>query len=134
MMVCPNCGTPLESGSCTKCGPVAAERQPGPAIADNIASAMCYLLLLVTGVLFLTLAPYNHNRKVRFHALQAIFVNVVIVILWVGLSLLGKGLALLISPVFMLFSLILWLLLIWTAWQDERIVLPLIGPMAEKRA
>lgn len=103
-------------------------------MADNIACAMCYLLLLVTGVLFLTLEPYNHNRKVRFHAFQAIFVNVVIILVWVGLSLIGKGWALLISPVFMLACLILWLLLIWTAWQNERLVLPLIGPMAERHA
>jgi uncharacterized membrane protein len=103
-------------------------------MADNIASAMCYLLLLVTGVLFLTLEPYNHNRKVRFHAFQAIFVNLAIIVLWVALSLLGKSLALLISPVFLLACLVLWLLLIWTAWQDERIVLPLIGTMAEKHA
>lgn len=130
---CPSCSGPLENGACPKCATPAAG-QPGTAMADNIASAMCYLLLLVTGVLFLTLEPYNHNRKVRFHAFQAIFVNVVIILVWVGLSLIGKGWALLISPVFMLACLILWLLLIWTAWQNERLMLPLIGPMAERHA
>jgi uncharacterized membrane protein len=40
----------------------------------------------------------------------------------------------LFSPVFTLGTLVLWLLLIWTAWQNERIVLPLIGPLAEKQA
>lgn len=105
-----------------------------PVISDNIASAMCYLLLLVTGVVFLTLEPYSHNRKVRFHALQAIFVNLAIIVFWMAISLVGKGMALLISPVFLLACLVLWLLLIWTAWQNERIVLPLIGSMAEKHA
>jgi uncharacterized membrane protein len=29
---------------------------------------------------------------------------------------------------------VLWLMLIWAAWQNERLVLPVIGPMAEKQA
>ena len=33
---------------------------------------MCYLLPLVTGVLFLVLPTYQRNRFVRFHALQAV--------------------------------------------------------------
>jgi uncharacterized membrane protein len=48
--------------------------------------------------------------------------------------LLGGKLALLISPMFLLACLILWLALIWTAWQNQRIMLPLIGSMAEKQA
>jgi uncharacterized membrane protein len=88
----------------------------------------------VTGVLLLFLDPYRRNRRVRFHAFQAIFVNLVIIALWMGISLLGKSLALLLSPLFLLACLILWLALIWTAWQNERIVLPVIGYMAEKQA
>ena len=52
----------------------------------------------------------------------------------VTISLLGGKLALLISPMFLLACLILWLALIWTAWQNQRIMLPLIGHMAEKQA
>ena len=56
------------------------------------------------------------------------------VVFWVSISLLGGKLALLISPMFLLACLILWLALIWTAWQNQRIMLPLIGSMAEKQA
>jgi uncharacterized membrane protein len=111
-----------------------AARPATPVIDDNIASALCYLLLGVTGVLLLYLEPYKHNRRVRFHAFQAIFLNLAIIIFWVGISFVGKGLALLISPLFLLACLVLWLVLIWAAWQDERLVLPVIGPMAEKQA
>lgn len=132
MPVCPSCGGALDDGVCRRCATSGAPA--APAIEDNIASALCYLLLGVTGVLFLWLEPYSRNRKVRFHAFQAIFVNVAIIVFWVTISLLGGKLALLISPMFLLVCLILWLALIWTAWQNQRIMLPLIGPMAEKQA
>jgi uncharacterized membrane protein len=130
MAVCSSCGAVLDGGRCPHCTASAA----APVIDDNIASALCYLLLGVTGVLLLFLKPYNCNRRVRFHAFQAIFLNLAIVVFWVAISLIGKRVALLISPVFLLACLVLWLALIWTAWQNERLVLPVIGPMAEKQA
>jgi uncharacterized membrane protein len=71
---------------------------------------------------------------VRFHAFQAIFVNLAIIVVWGGISLTGKHVALLLSPLFLLVCMVLWLVLMWTAWQNERLVLPVIGPMAEKQA
>jgi len=124
----------LESGHCMRCGIPETARPATPVIDDNIASALCYLLLGVTGVLLLYLEPYNSNPRVRFHAFQAIFLNLAIIVFWSGLSFIGKGLALLISPVFLLACLVLWLVLIWAAWQNERLVLPVIGHMAEKQA
>jgi uncharacterized membrane protein len=88
----------------------------------------------VTGALLLFIEPYSHNRRVRFHAFQSILVNLVIIVFWVAISLAGRHVALLLSPLFLLGCLVLWLTLIWTAWQDNRLVLPVIGPMAEKQA
>jgi uncharacterized membrane protein len=133
MAVCPSCGAVMEGSACSGCS-AAAERKTAPAIKDNIASALCYLLLGVTGTLMLFLEPYRYNHRVRFHAFQAILVNLAIILIWLAISLLGKSLAMLLSPVFTLGALVLWLVLIWTAWQNERIVLPLIGPLAEKQA
>ena len=127
MAVCPHCGAELEGGVCRHCS-------PSPAIKDNIASALCYLLLGVTGTVMLFLEPYRYNHAVRFHAFQAILVNLAMIVIWMAISLLGKSLAMLLSPVFTLGTLVLWLVLMWTAWQNERIVLPLIGPLAEKQA
>ena len=42
-------------------------------LTDNMAAALCYLLGVLTGILFLVLAPYNQNRAIRFHAFQSIF-------------------------------------------------------------
>ena len=130
MAVCPTCGDTLEGATCARC----ARSDASPTIDDNIASALCYLLLGVTGVLLLYLEPYNSNPRVRFHAFQAIFLNLAIIIFWVGISFVGKGIALLISPLFLLACLVLWLVLIWAAWQNQRLVLPVIGQMAEKQA
>ena len=134
MARCPSCGETLQGATCARCAGEHAEASAAPTIDDNVASALCYLLLGVTGVLLLYLEPYNSNRRVRFHAFQAIFLNLAIIIFWVGFSFVGKGLALLISPVFLLACLVLWLVLIWAAWQNERLVLPVIGHMAEKQA
>ncbi|HET9319079.1 MAG TPA: hypothetical protein VFO27_04865, partial [Bryobacteraceae bacterium] len=82
----------------------------------------------------LSLEPYRHNPRIRFHAFQSIFVNLAIIVFWMAISLTGRRLALLASPVFLLLCLVLWLVLIWAAWQNERLVLPVIGPMAEKQA
>ena len=95
---------------------------------------MCYVLLLVTGILFLLLEPYKRNRRVRFHAFQSIFVNVAIIVLWVAISLFARSLALLLSPLFLLVCLFLWVFLIWKALQNQTVILPLIGAMAEKQA
>jgi uncharacterized membrane protein len=61
-------------------------------------------------------------------------VNLALIVVWLGISLLGKSLALLLSPLFLLGVLVLWLVLIWTTLQNGRIVLPVIGPIAEKQA
>ena len=95
---------------------------------------MCYVLLLVTGILFLLLEPYKRNRRVRFHAFQSIFVNVAIIVLWVAISLFARSLALLLSPLFLLVCLFLWVFLIWKALQNQTVILPLVGPMAAKQA
>ncbi len=124
----------MQGATCSSCAASELRQPAPPTIDDNVASALCYLLLGVTGALLLFLEPYSHNRRVRFHAFQAIFVNLAIIVFWVAISFVGKSLALLISPLFLLACLVLWLMLIWAAWQNERLVLPVIGPMAEKQA
>src|SRR5215472_14081642 len=119
MAVCPHCGGSMNGGECPRCS--APEQSSTPVIADNIASALCYLMLGVTGTLLLFIEPYSHNHRVRFHAFQAIFVNLAIIVFWVAISFAGRQVAMLLSPLFMLGCLALWLVLIWTAWQDHRL-------------
>jgi uncharacterized membrane protein len=97
MVYCANCGASVEGKFCPKCGTaIGVAPTPGAAPAgavpvsaggldENIASALCYLAGLITGVLFLVLAPYNQNRTIRFHAFQSIFFHVGVIIIWMAL-------------------------------------------------
>ncbi|HVP49175.1 MAG TPA: hypothetical protein VMT32_21425 [Bryobacteraceae bacterium] len=153
MAFCPNCGSQVDGRFCAKCGSaVGAEgvvqsgAVPPPAqgavaapagLTDNVASALCYALGLITGILFLVLAPYNQNRKIRFHAFQSIFMHVAVIGIWVVfliLSAVSGGLLIFVMPLVWLGFFILWLILIIKAYQDQKLVLPIIGPLAEKQA
>ena len=81
MAFCATCGAAVEGSFCAKCGsqvgaaPSASSgtaMQVSGAMADNVASALCYLVGLITGIIFLVLAPYNKNPVIRFHAFQSI--------------------------------------------------------------
>jgi uncharacterized membrane protein len=119
-------------------------------MADNIASALCYVLGLITGIVFLVLEPYSKNRAIRFHAFQSIFLAVAVIAVDIVLSVLfgvffrlGLGLgalglfATLITLVWWVFGLAcicLWLYMIISAYQGKHVVLPVIGPLAQKQA
>ena len=53
-------------------------------MADNVASTLCYVLGLITGILFLVLPPYNKNPVIRFHAFQSIFLHVACIVPMIG--------------------------------------------------
>ena len=70
MPFCATCGAAVEGQFCAKCGSrvgAAPSASSGPAMqasgamADNVASALCYVLGLITGIIFLVLPPYNKN-------------------------------------------------------------------------
>jgi uncharacterized membrane protein len=115
-------------------------------MADNVASTLCYIPFagFVIAIVFLLVAPYNTNRAVRFHAFQAIFlglavlaVDIVFRILFsIMLAIFGffGGITLIIWPVFWLALFILWLYLLISTYQGKTIVLPGIGPLAQKQA
>ena len=167
MPFCGNCGAEVVGGFCAKCGtPVGAAAMPGqsagggphfapgpiggtPSVAglqENVAGALCYALGLITGILFLVLAPYNQNRRIRFHAFQSIFFNVAWIVLHyafalvlgaMGYQLLGAMFGLLTSLVWLVIGLggfLLWLLLMFKAYNNTPLVLPIIGPIAQKQA
>jgi uncharacterized membrane protein len=114
---------------------------PGAAAAgmtDNAASALCYVLGLVTGILFLVLAPYNQNRTIRFHAFQSIFLNVAWILFWMVFNIVFVALhmfsLLFLSSLISLAFFVLWIYMIITAYQGKTVVLPVIGPIAQKQA
>lgn len=157
MPFCSNCGAEVNEGFCAKCGtpvggvaPAAGAGQPSgqsqasAGLDNNLVSMLCYLGGIITGIIFLVLAPYNQDKTIRFHAFQSIFTVLGIVVFsiaWTVLSiivgmiigLLG-GLMSLFGTLFILLWVGLWIYLMVSAYQGKRVVLPIVGPLAEKQA
>lgn len=121
----------------------AAPGYPPPPVAtsgglqENVAAALCYSLGFITGILFLVLEPYNKNRNIRFHAFQSIFLFVFFIIVHYAIFFVGMaswGALFLLSPLISLAFFILWLFMMWKAYNNERIMLPVIGDIAQKQA
>jgi uncharacterized membrane protein len=140
MAFCASCGAPVDGRFCSKCGAAAG----GPAAAgltDNVAGALCYLLGFITGIAFLLISPYNQNRLIRFHAFQSIFLNLaailcsfVLSIVFATLHIFGAFFGLLLGPLIWLAFFGLWLYLMFQAYQGRTVVLPIVGPLAQKQA
>ena len=144
MAFCATCGSAVEGEFCAKCGGrvgAAPSAAPGPAMqasgamADNVASALCYLLGLVTGIIFLVMAPYNKNPVIRFHAFQSIFLNVVCIVASIVLNMVLVMLHLwALTPLVSLAILVTFIFMLVMAYQGKTIVLPVIGPIAQQQA
>ena len=97
----------------------------------NVAAALSYALGWITGLLFLLTEP--QNRFVRFHAMQSTIVFLtlsVACVLLQAIPILGMLIAVfLVIPA----SAVLWLILMFKAYQGETFKLPIAGEMAETR-
>jgi uncharacterized membrane protein len=142
---CPNCGTslggapppPPNTGTAPNAGYAAPQAVSAAGLTDNVAGALCYLFTFITGIIFLVLAPYNQNKFVRFHAFQSIFLFVAWIALSILLGLLAvvtHGLGVLLYPLLSLAGFVLWLYMMFSAYNGKRIKLPLVGDLAEKQA
>jgi len=99
-------------------------------IDENIEGVLCYVLGFLTGILFLLLE--KDNKFVRFHAMQSIatFLPLFVIGFAIGMvPVIGWGIAILIG----LLELILWLLLMFKAYQKEMYKLPIVGDIAAKQ-
>jgi uncharacterized membrane protein len=156
---CPNCGATITAAGPAPGAPAgpdpgasyspppgyqAAPPVAGSGLAENVAGALCYLAGFVTGILFLALAPYNQNPRIRFNAFQSIFFNVAWIALWIVFGIVGTAMAFTLSTVFWMIHLlgtliglcflVVWIILMVKAYNNSPLVLPIIGPMAQKQA
>lgn len=130
---CQRCGKPVSVAAGTPPQPVSPTSAPGVAagLQDNIAGVLAYLF--VPAIAFLIVEPYSRNRFVRFHSFQSILFAV----LWMAVSaLLGalSLLGLLLAPLVELAFLIVWIVCMLKAFQNQMFKLPVIGELAEKQA
>jgi len=153
MAFCPSCGSEVQGRFCPKCGssvegggtattpPQMGTQASAGGLDTNLASALAYLLGFITGILFLVMAPYNQNRTIRFHAFQSIFLSVgwfaLVIVINILSFILPWFLSTLLWFVLMIGGLgifVLWLVLMLKAYQGSKLVLPIVGPLAEKQA
>lgn len=110
-------------------------------LTQNVAGALAYVLGLITGIVFLVLAPYNQNRFVRFHAFQSIFLHGAWIVFWIVNMVITAMLPItlmvissLLSLVIALGGLVLWIFCIIKAYNNEMFKIPVLGDLAEKQA
>ena len=159
MASCPNCGTEASGAFCPNCGSsmgasgASTGSAPGysssassaasstgttygqtAGLSQNAASALCYLLGFITGIIFLVWAPYNQNRTIKFHAWQSIFLNVAFIALTIVLPTIGHLVGFALLSLIDLAGFILWIYLLFSAYNGKMVRLPLIGDLAAKQA
>lgn len=121
---------------------------------ENVASALSYVLVWVTGLIFYVME--KENKTVRFHAMQSIITFLPLTILSAIFSFAGSAMAITyttgpygypvpqynpasqaliwISWIISAITIILWIILIIKAYQGEKFKLPIVGDIAEKKA
>lgn len=99
--------------------------QTGTGLPKNTAAALSYVLGWLTGIVFLLI---EKDPFVRFHAMQSVIVFGALTILSL-LPVVGW----VISPLVMIVGFVLWLVLIYKAYQGEEFKLPWVGDFAKKQ-
>lgn len=115
-------------------------------MSPNIAGALAYLPCVgfIIGIILLVSEPYKRDRFVRFHAFQSIFLAVVAIVFWIvwsniiAMAVFSLGFfwplfGLVGSLIYLAFFLV-WLFMMYKAYNKEMYLLPVLGEMAEKQA
>lgn len=98
----------------------------GTGLPRNTAAALSYVLWWLTGIIFLLI---EKDKFVRFHAMQSIITFGGLTIL-MFIPIFGW----ILSPILWIIGFILWLVLIFKAYQGEEFKLPIVGEFAQKQA
>lgn len=97
---------------------------------ENLMAALSYLGFFITGIIFLLLE--KKSDYVRFHAMQS-------TILFGGIFVINMVLSFIIiigwiaGYILSLIGFILWIVLMWKAFNGERYKVPVVGDLAEKQ-
>lgn len=115
-----------------------AEGKNGTGLKKETSAALSYVLVFITGIIFLII---EKDPFVRFHAMQSIAVSLAFFVAsWVlgiisvllGLTVFLAWLGPLLSRILIIGGFVLWLMLIYKAYQGEKWELPYIGKFVAK--
>jgi len=97
---------------------------------EHLMGAASYLLGFITGIIFLLIE--KESKFVRFHAMQStiLFGGIFVINIALGfIPILGWLVGLLLSFA----AFILWIVLMWKAFQGETYKVPWVGDLAEEQ-
>jgi uncharacterized membrane protein len=104
-------------------------------LEENVASAACYVLVWVTGIIFFLVE--KENKTVRFHAMQSILTFLPFTILIWILSAIFMGIFWFgmwwIISLIELVMFLLWLFLMYKAYTGQKFKVPVVGDIAENQ-
>jgi uncharacterized membrane protein len=115
----------------------------GGGLAPNIAAVLGYFFWILA-IVWLVVEPFKNDRFIRFHAFQTLGLVVACIALSIAASILtvvlmfipyvGPIIGLLVWPIVGLGLFVLWIFLMYKAYNNEMWKLPVIGDFAEKQA
>ncbi|HLW80103.1 MAG TPA: zinc-ribbon domain-containing protein [Terriglobia bacterium] len=132
--------------------PVAGAGTAG--MTSNTSAMLTYIPFIgwIIGIVFAVTEPYKSDRFVRFHAFQSIFFAIACFVVSFALAIVsmvftaifltsnfsaGFSMFGLLAGIFWIIRLAMlggWLFLMFKAYNNERFMLPVIGPMAAQQA
>jgi uncharacterized membrane protein len=125
--------------------------QPGKSstgLDENVASLISYVGGWLSGLIFFLIE--KESRLVRFHAMQSILFNVIVVVVWIAIVVVAMILTIILGQIsdvlasiaglitFLLYLaiglvvVIVWVMCLIKAYQSKMYKLPIIGNYAEK--
>jgi len=146
MPYCSQCGNQVAEADtfCARCG----VRQPGatpaaPAsdalanLTPRTASILCYIPWVgwIAAIVILAAEKFRHNRSVRFHAFQGLYLFVAwLMNAWVLQPMLSLVPHFRLHQIIDLVLLGMWIFMIVKAANEEQFSLPLFGELAQRSA
>jgi uncharacterized membrane protein len=97
----------------------------------NVAGLLCYLFGWISGLIFLLIE--KESKFVRFHAIQSIAAWVVFFVIYLILWFIPV-IGWIINIFLAIGMFILWIMLMYKAYQGKKLKLPIVGNFAEKQA
>lgn len=145
MPFCCQCGKPVGDADlyCRACGAGQRPEQPRPAapqfsnMSPRTASILCYIPFIgwIAAIVVLASDKYRRERKVRFHAFQALYLFVAwLIVRWVirPIPYMLPGPHFSIDGILQLAIWAVCIYMVVKVSQDQFVSLPVIGDLAEK--
>lgn len=101
---------------------------------EKLIGALAYFGWWVTGIFFLLVE--KKNSFIRFHAMQSTVVFGAITLIFLAfliIPVIGWIIGIILSPLIWVLAFILWLFLMWKAFNGVKYKLPYFGELAEKQ-